>query len=193
MARALEGKMASIDNKITALDGIVRELGQKKDSKPNNKAKKEESSTQKDIPPAAPAKAEEPANEWTLYERAYTDFIRGDKETAARGFLAHLSEYPDSSLADDSLFWLGESFLAMNNFQKASEAFGAVWDRYPTSVKAGAALLQCAEALIQLGRVGEAVIKLKTVADGLPGTPEATEASQKLRFIEKGAQGQPAQ
>ncbi|MBF0634141.1 MAG: tetratricopeptide repeat protein, partial [Nitrospinae bacterium] len=117
---------------------------------------------------------------------SYTSFIRGDYETAARGFLEHLGLYPDSSLSDDALFWLGESFLGMNNNLKAVEAFGAVWDRFPSSVKAGPALLQMAESLIRLGRMDEAVLKLKVIVEKLPGSPEAEKASRMISALAPG-------
>ena len=74
----------------------------------------------------------------------------------------------------------------MNNSQKAIEAFGAVWDRFPSSVKAGPAMLQLAEALIRLGRMDDAVLKLKIVVERLPGSPEAAQASRRLSSLAQG-------
>lgn len=189
-ARAMDARMAAIEARITSIEnriGEMSEAARSQASKKNGKGREKEKSAgesahEETAPSPAPAPPER-KSEWGLYERAYTDFIRGDNETAARGFLEHLSLYPESQLADDSLFWLGESFLAMNNDQKASEAFAAVWDRFPSSVKAGPALLQLAESLIRLGRMDDAVLKLKLLVERLPGSQEAAQASRRLSSL----------
>lgn len=194
-ARAIDVRMASIEGKITSIearvvdmDEAVRSQTSKKPGKGKEKEKTAGEAVHEEpapLPVPAPTPTEQ-KSEWGLYERAYTDFIRGDNETAARGFLEHLNLYPESPLADDALFWLGESFMAMNNSQKAVEAFGAVWDRFPSSVKAGPALLQLAEALIRLGRMDDAVLKFKVIVERLPGSPEAAQASRRLSSLAPG-------
>lgn len=180
-ARSMDARMASIEARIAAIDETTRNQPSKKQGK--GKEKNGAEAAHQEPVPAAP----EQKSEVGLYERAYMNFIRGDNETAARGFLEHLSLYPDSPLAADALFWLGESFLAMNNDQKAAESFSAVWDRFPSSVKAGPSLLQAAESLIRLGRTDEAVLKLKAVVERFPGAPEAVKASQRLSSLAQGA------
>lgn len=182
-ARAMDTRMASIEARIAAIDEATRNQSPKKQGKGRDKEKSGAEAAHEEPVPTEP----EQKSEWGLYERAYTSFIRGDNETAARGFLEHLSLYPDSALAADALFWLGESFLAMNNNQKAAESFSAVWDRFPASVKAGPAMLQAADSLIRLGRMDEAVLKLKAVVERLPGAPEAVKASQRLSSLAQGA------
>lgn len=179
-ARSMDARMASIEARVASMDDFSRGHSPKKQVKGKEKGGAE-------VPHEEPVLAGDIKSEMGLYERSYTGFIRGDYETAARGFLDHLNLYPDSALAPDALFWLGESFLAMNNNQKAAESFGAVWDRFPSSVKAGAALLQSAESLIRLGRTDEAVLKLKVVVERFPGAPEAVKASQRLLSLAQGA------
>lgn len=181
-ARAMDARMASIEARLAAMDIAARSPASKKSGKSGEKEKTAAEPVRENLALALP----DQKNELSLYERAYTNFIRGDNETAARGFLEHLSLYPDSSLSDDALYWLGESFLGMNNDLKAVEAFGAVWDRFPSSVKAGPALLQLAESLIRLGRVEEAVLKFKVVVERLPGSPEAAKASERISSLAQG-------
>jgi TolA-binding protein len=181
-ARAMDARMASIEARLAAMDIAARSPVSKKPDKGREKEKTAPYPIREDPALALPGQK----NELSLYERAYTNFIRGDNEAAARGFLEHLGLYPDSSLSDDALYWLGESFLGMNNDLKAVEAFGAVWDRFPSSVKAGPALLQLAESLIRLGRVEEAVLKFKVVVEKLPGSPEAAKASQRISSLAQG-------
>lgn len=181
-ASAMDARMAAIEARISAIDGATRNQPSKKQGKGRDKEKGGAEPAHEAPVPTAP----EQVTEMGLYQRAYASFIRGDKETAARGFLEHLSLYPDSPLAPGALFWLGESFLAMNNDQKAVESFSAVWDRFPSSVKAGPAQLQAAESLIRLGRTDDAVLKLKAVVEKLPGTTEAVKASQRLLSLAQG-------
>jgi tol-pal system protein YbgF len=178
-ARAMDARMASIEARIPVIDEAARNQPSKKHGKGRDKEKGGAEAAHEEPVQTAP----EQKSELGLYERAYASFLRGDNETAARGFLEHLSLYPDSALSADALFWLGESFLAMNNDQKAAESFSAVWDRFPSSVKAGPALLQAAESLIRLGRMDEAVLKLKAVVEKFPGAPEAVKASQRLSSL----------
>lgn len=182
-ARAIDARIASVEARLATMDEAIRSQPSKKTGKGKEKEKNGAEPVHHEAPPVA---APDQQSEWGLYERAYTSFIRGDYEASARGFLDHLGLYPDSSLSDDALFWLGESFLGMDNNLKAVEAFGAVWDRFPTSVKAGPALLQMAESLIRLGRTDEAVLKLKVIVERLPGSPEAQKASQRLSSLAPG-------
>lgn len=179
-ARAIDARIASVESRLAAVDEAIRSQPSKKTGKGREKEKTIAEPVQHEAPSTA---LPDQKSEWGLYESAYTSFIRGDYETAGRGFLEHLSLYPESSLSDDALFWLGESFLGMNNNLKAVEAFGAVWDRFPSSVKAGPALLQMAESLIRLGRMDEAVLKLKVIVEKLPGSPEAEKASKRLSSL----------
>ncbi|MBF0291065.1 MAG: tetratricopeptide repeat protein [Nitrospinae bacterium] len=182
-ARAIDVRIASVEARLAVMDEAIHNQPSKK----TGKAREKEKTVAEPIrPEATPVAQPDQKSEWGLYENSYTSFIRGDYETAARGFLEHLGLYPDSSLSDDALFWLGESFLGMNNNLKAVEAFGAVWDRFPSSVKAGPALLQMAESLIRLGRMDEAVLKLKVIVEKLPGSPEAEKASRMISALAPG-------
>jgi tol-pal system protein YbgF len=185
-AHAMDARMAAIEANVAAIDEAIRNQPPKKQGKGKEKEKEKEKSPA-EAPHEEPSQtAPDQKGEMGLYQQAYASFLRGDNETAARGFLEHLSLYPDSALAANALFWLGESFLAMNNNQKAVESFSALWDRFPSSVKAGPALLQAAESLIRLGRMDEAVIKLKVVVERFPGAPEAVKASQRLLSLAQG-------
>ncbi len=60
----------------------------------------------------------------------------------SRHFQQFLQSYPQSSLADNAQYWLGESYYVTRDFQNAAAAFQTVLDRWPDSRKAPDALLK---------------------------------------------------
>jgi len=50
--------------------------------------------------------------------------------------------YPDSSLADNAQYWLGEAYYVNKSFPEAQASFQRVVDRYPQSRKRPDALLK---------------------------------------------------
>jgi len=119
------------------------------------------------------------------YERVLALFRDGDLEGARRGFAAFLSEYPNSDLAPNARYWLGESYYGKKDFQKAIDAYDMVELDYPSSEKVPAAILKKGYAYLALKDKKRASSAFKQVVTLYPKSPEAGKASAKLAQLKE--------
>jgi tol-pal system protein YbgF len=132
-------------------------------------------------PGAPPAgRAAEPTQ---LYNAAYEDYLRANFDLAVQGFRDYAKRYPDTDLADNALYWIGECYYSKKSYKEAIDAFTQLLNTYKTSDKAAAALLKKGLAYLELGDRSQAVINLQYVLYEHPGTKEAELARSRLAAI----------
>jgi tol-pal system protein YbgF len=118
------------------------------------------------------------------YQAAF-DLLKDSKyDQATAAFLQFLVAFPDSSLADNAQYWLGEAYYVNRNFTAALAAFQAVIDRYPQSRKVSDALLKIGYCDYELKQFELATQVLTDVATRFPDTPAGNLAKQRLDKIE---------
>lgn len=130
--------------------------------------------------PSAPVTTDDPQS---LYDAARNDYVRGNYELAILGFRQYLEAFPDSELADNARYWIGECNFSQGNYQQAIREFDVILNQYPRSDKLASALLKKGYAFLQLGRVQEARIYLNNVVNSYPGSDEAALAQQRLATL----------
>ncbi len=59
------------------------------------------------------------------YQAAYRDYQRGNFDLAIEGFRDFLATSPQSDLADNAAYWVGESLFSQKKYRDAIEQFGA--------------------------------------------------------------------
>src|SRR5690606_10843180 len=91
---------------------------------------------------SAPVAVSDPVAEKTAYDAAFAALKDGRYAESARRFQAFVDQYPQSDLASNGFYWLGESYYAAENFRVAQDTFQTLLSRYPTSQKASDALLK---------------------------------------------------
>ncbi|MBX3329594.1 MAG: tol-pal system protein YbgF [Nitrospira sp.] len=119
------------------------------------------------------------------YERVLSLFRDGDLEGARQGFMGFLEDYPNSNLAPNARFWLGESYFGKKEFQRAIDAYGKVEIDYPGSEKVPAAILKKGYAYLALKDKKRASSAFKQVVTLYPKTVEAGKASDKLAQLKE--------
>ncbi len=142
------------------------------------------------VPPQESPKFEPPQSssdspDRARYDRLLTMFRDGDLEGARQGFTGFLSEYPNSSLAPNARFWLGESYYGKKDFQKAIDAYDKVEIDYPSSEKVPAALLKKGYAYLAMKDMKRAHSAFRQVMTLYPGSAEAGRASDKLAQLKE--------
>ncbi len=135
-------------------------------------------------PGAAPAVA--PEDPQQLYEAARADYVRGNYELAILGFGQYLEFFPDSELADNARYWIGECNFSQGNYAQAIREFDRILNQYPRSDKLASALLKKGYAYLQMGRDQEGRIQLRSVINTYPGSDEAALAQQRLASLDGG-------
>ncbi len=115
-----------------------------------------------------------------LYSSAYADYARGNHDLAIQGFQEYLKSYPDSELADNAQYWIGESYYGKQKFAEAIEAWNLLLKDYPSSDKLPDARVKKGMALEKLGRRSQALLEYRYVVDRYPNSPAARQAREKL-------------
>ncbi|GIX48367.1 MAG: hypothetical protein KatS3mg131_2578 [Candidatus Tectimicrobiota bacterium] len=131
-------------------------------------------------PPAAPAAT--PAVE-RLYERAMREYQQGNYEVAIVLWKQLLREFPQSPLAGNAQYWIGESLYAQGQYEAAIVAFDEVIQKYPKDNKVPAALLKQGMAFAALKDLRNARFFLQQVQKQYPDTPEARQAAELLKKL----------
>ncbi len=117
------------------------------------------------------------------YQAAMETFRSGDYATAGKRFDAFVSRFPDDELADNALYWSGESHYARKEYQAAVTRFKKVVENYPQGSKVPDALLKIGYSHISMGDNAAATPYLRQVLTQYPFSPAATMAEKKLQTL----------
>ncbi len=135
------------------------------------------------VDPAAgnnPVKAD-PAREGQEYEAALNQFKAAKYKEAAQAFAAFVQKYPDSSLAPNAQYWLGNAWYAQRDCKRAIDAQSVVTTKYADSAKAPDAWLAIATCQQEMGNAAGAKRALETVLSKYPNSPAVESAQQRLK------------
>ena len=129
--------------------------------------------------------AQTPAiGESAAYQSAYARLIKqGDAAGAAAEFQSFLQAYPDSSLAPNAWYWLGESYYIGKQYALALKSFDILGERFGASNKAADAKLKAAYCLIELKQIDQGREALEQVIALYPEHPVAEMARSRLRGL----------
>ena len=114
------------------------------------------------------------------YDQAFAQLRDGAFDDAVVSFSVFLQRYPDSTLAGNAQYWLGEAHYVNRDFEAAKSAFQAVLDKYPTSAKVPDAKLKLGFTLAELKQIDEARRVLQEVRTQYPDTNAARLAERRL-------------
>ncbi len=132
--------------------------------------------------PAAPA-GEASSVEQKVYGQAYDALKAGSYSIAIAGFKDFLASYPQSPLAENAQYWLGETYYVNHDFDSAAEAFRAVLKKWPDSRKGSDALLKLGFTQFEQKQWAAARGTLTSVTQRYPGSDAARLAGEKLKRI----------
>lgn len=136
--------------------------------------------TQTPSPPAGQtASQDDPA---TQYEQAFTALRSGDYAVAGTQFETFLARNPEHTLAPNAQYWLGESYYARKEYEKAARTFAEAYQKYPKSSKTSDNLLKLAMSLAAMGNKKDACVAFAQLRHEYPdGTgPVLARATQEM-------------
>ncbi|MEJ5301654.1 MAG: tol-pal system protein YbgF [Thermodesulforhabdaceae bacterium] len=140
--------------------------------------------------PSEESPQQKPSSEKAMYEESLAAYNRKDYNASEKGFQEFLKKYPDSPLADDATFWLGEIQFTRGNLLKAIEHYQKVIDVYPKGNKVPMAMYKQGKAWEKLGDSTAAKILYEKVIKKYANTSEANLAKQALDELNKGSSKQ---
>jgi tol-pal system protein YbgF len=137
--------------------------------------------------PAAQASAAAPAgydgpgsDDKSGYQSAFTFLKEGQYDRAVPAFQKFLATYPDSALAENAQYWLGEANYVNKAFPEAEAAFQKVVDKYPQSRKVPDALLKIGYCRYEMKQYEPAKLALSQVITQFPDHADAKLAQQRI-------------
>ncbi len=118
-----------------------------------------------------------------LYSNGLRDFTGGKYDLARQEFLDYLKYYPETDLASNAQFYIGEIYFAQKQYKEAVGEYDKVLTNYPKSFKLAPARLKKGLALLELGQKASAMRELREVVRRYPSTEEERRARAKLREL----------
>lgn len=118
------------------------------------------------VPPLAAAPASAAGNlpqgaVQEQYDYAFGLLRQNDYAGAEKAFTQFLQQNPDTPLAANAQYWLGESLYARKDYKSAAIAFGDGYKKYPKSNKNADFLLKLAMSLGNMDQKANACVVLK--------------------------------
>ena len=203
MDQRLQNTQGSIEQTNYRIDRLVQQLTQAQRDIEDLKARAAAmAAVPPNVPPATTTAASAPApsmsevtvpapinpqpssgNPMELYQTAYRDYQRGNFDLAIAGFADFVRQNPNSDLADNAAYWIGESLFSQKKYQDAIAQFDSVVTKFPQSDKVPGALLKKGYAYIALGERAQGIVQLQYVVHEHPSSQEASLARQKLQSL----------
>lgn len=122
-------------------------------------------------------------NDQASYQAALELLRQGRYAQAEEGFRLFLSDFPDSPLIDNAIYWLAETYYVNRDFDTALATFRRVLAEHPNSRKAPDALLKAGFCEYELKQLDAARATLQSVVAQYPDSTAARLATQRLERI----------
>jgi tol-pal system protein YbgF len=118
-----------------------------------------------------------------LYNNALRDYNGDKNDLATQEFSDYVKFYPNTDLAGNCYFYLGEIQFRQGKYQQAAQSYDQVLQNFPTGNKTASADLKKAFSLIELGKQDDGVTELRHVIQRYPKSNEALQARERLRKL----------
>jgi len=122
-------------------------------------------------------------NERAAYQRAFHLLQAKNYGRAAKDFSGFLRTFPDSPLAANSQYWLGECYYGQRRFQEAIDEFERVFAFYPSSNKVPASLLKIGYSHLEQQHPSMARSVFQQLVRTYPQSPAAIKAHGRLQEV----------
>ncbi len=119
------------------------------------------------------------------YNRGQDLFMSGRYREARGVFLELSRSFPNHSLADNALYWLGEAYYTEQNYEKALKWFRKASGKYPDGNKAPDALLKVGYSYREMLSNDKARRAFKEVQDRYPDSDAAVSAGKALALTRR--------
>jgi tol-pal system protein YbgF len=116
-----------------------------------------------------------------LYNNGLRDYNGGKNDLSTQEFSDYIKFYPNTDLAGNAYFYLGELQYKQANYQQAVQSYDQVLQNFPSGNKAASAQLKKGFALLELGQQDQGVSELRHLIQRYPHSPEALQARDRLR------------
>ena len=139
--RALRGRIEELENSNEALRKQQRDLYADLDKRIAGVPARAAATVRRRAALFRPEALASAAGEQAAYTQAFDALKASNYPARDRGVPARSSaRYPDSAIADNAQYWLGEAYYVTRDYEQAGAAFRTVGERWPNSRKSPDAL-----------------------------------------------------
>ncbi len=124
-------------------------------------------------------------NEQDAYDSAFDALKLSRYEEAIEQFQKLIATWPESELADDSLYWMSEANYVNREFEGALNGFRSLIDRFPSSSRAPEAMLKIGYIQYDIGAYDQAAKTFEEILARFPGHQITVPAEIRLRRIKQ--------
>jgi len=115
-----------------------------------------------------------------VYQTAYNDYINRNYDLAVLEFQGFLTAFPNSDLADNAQYWIGECYYSQQRYEDALAGFSTVLQQYPNGDKYIPAMLKKGLSQIETGNLRSGKMILAKLIEDYPYSTEAKIAQDRL-------------
>ena len=119
------------------------------------------------------------SDEQRYYDMAYNDYKKGLHKKARQAFEIFLKNYPESSSADNALYWIGNCYFKEKSFERAISTFDDVIKKFPGGNKVPDAYYLQALSFCEIKDPLGAQIILEALIQQYPASNAASLAKKK--------------
>jgi len=134
--------------------------------------------------PEETALAREPVDVQDEYRLGMRAMQERQYDRAIQQFRTFQRKYPDSSIADDAQYWIGEIYFIQKDYNRAILEFNDVL-KYRRGDRVPAALLRQAHAFLEIGDRTDARLILQKLINDHPKSEQAQEARAQLQTLSR--------
>lgn len=179
--RAQDERAKALEERIRAMEDRLKSMETKIDLVASKQAEAEKAAaTAREAPPEVKGLI---TGMGELYREAFETYQRGDMEGARKKFEAFLKQYPNTDLSDNAQFWIGETYYAKKDYERAILEYEKAIVKYPEGDKVPAALLKQAFSFLELGDKTNGKSLLRRVMERYPQSEQAEIAKKRLETI----------
>ena len=174
-------KVDSVADNVQGLQDSLEDVKARLSKLSDQVAQVRESVETPQTPPPLSGAGAPPQSPEELYQNALRDLQSGKLELALQQFQDYLRYYPETDLAGNAQFYVGEVLYRQGKLREAIEAYDLMLERYPDGNKAAGAHLKKGFALLELKQRTAGVRELRELIRRFPRSQEAKLARQRLR------------
>ncbi len=176
----LSGQIQSLNDSLDELKARLAKVSKQLEDLQATQQSQAAQTAQQQAQQQAQAQAPPPD---VLYNNALRDYNGAKNDLATQEFSDYIKFYPNTDLAGNCYFYLGEIQFRQANYQQAAQSYDQVLQNFPTGTKVASAQLKKGFALIELGKQEDGVQELRHLIQRYPHSPEALQARERLRKL----------
>src|ERR1700692_2503059 len=176
----LSGEIQSLNDTLDELKARLAKVSKQLEDMQSSQQRQAAQQTQIQAQQQALAAAPPPD---VLYNNALRDYNGDKNDLATQEFSDYVKFYPNTDLAGNCYFYLGEIQFRQGNYQQAAQSYDQVLQNFPTGNKTASAELKKGFALIELGKQEDGVVELRRVIQRYPRSNEALQAKERLKKL----------